>query len=204
MEFHIFNKQHYSYNIYLCSYPEFEITQYVSLLNQEEKLRFESFKSENRKREYLATRILIQKYFPGQHIKYSAIGAPYLNAQNTYISISHGKNMVAIMASEEHLVGIDLEYLSEKAQRLKEKFLNVEEQKLFTDIPSHDYTKLWSIKETLYKLAERKKIDFRKDLLILSYQDQVYSCKINNPDSSKFSRIRIFEFNKHIISHNIY
>ena len=59
------------------------------------------FKTEKRKKEFLASRLLVQEISQNTIITYNEFGAPELD-NGKYISISHSKEMVAIIISERY------------------------------------------------------------------------------------------------------
>ena len=60
------------------------------------------FKTEKRKKEFLASRLLVQEISQNTIITYNEFGAPVLD-NGKYISISHSKEMVAIIISEQQV-----------------------------------------------------------------------------------------------------
>ncbi|MBL7777945.1 MAG: 4'-phosphopantetheinyl transferase superfamily protein [Chitinophagales bacterium] len=94
-------------------------------------------------------------------------GKPYLTESNVQISISHTTQYAAVMISATHRVGIDLEEIHPKVQRVAHKFLREDE---INAIQAHELTEklivYWSAKEALYKLHGRKQLTFKEQLLI--------------------------------------
>ena len=107
------------------------------------------------------------------------------------VSLSHSGAWVAAALSLDGRVGVDIEQIRDKAQRLAAKFLNEAEwaharqasataetagaiaagleTEEFAGAPSPadaHFTLLWSAKEALYKLAGRRGILFRQQLLL--------------------------------------
>ena len=88
--------------------------------------RFFSFKNINRRREFVATRILRHQLFGFQHMHYDSLGAPYIPNEG-FISVSHSKNLIGIAVNEEYKVGLDLESHRKNILDLKAKFLSENE-----------------------------------------------------------------------------
>jgi phosphopantetheinyl transferase len=93
------------------------------------------------------------------------------------VSLSHsGEWAAALLAPAGTAVGIDIELVRDKAQRIARKFLNEEESTALETVTLADspgplarqelYSLLWSAKETLYKLAGQRGIIFRDSLLL--------------------------------------
>jgi phosphopantetheinyl transferase len=114
-----------------------------------------------RVREWLAVRALLKELLGEETcIAYHPGGAPYLPDRNLHIGISHTRGYAAVILSERHPVGIDIEYPNERALRVRRRFMNPEEEAMID--PAHEAEHLllcWCAKETLYKLAGRSGTD---------------------------------------------
>ena len=117
-------------------------------------------KSDKRKKEFLACRILLNHFDENLKISYSENGSPNLN-NHQYISISHSGNLVGIIISEKD-IGIDIEKISYKSLRLKEKFVNPHHTKLNKE----KSTLIWCIKEAVFKFHKIGNVDFKKDISV--------------------------------------
>ncbi|MGB1040383.1 MAG: 4'-phosphopantetheinyl transferase family protein [Flavobacteriales bacterium] len=113
-----------------------------------------SFRKNNRKKEILASRALLQSVIPGAHIHYVNKN-PQLTDIDKEISITHSDNKVMIQLKEkDELCGVDLQEITDKAIRVKTKFLHPSEIKRMDE---HEFDTLllcnlfWSAKETAYK-----------------------------------------------------
>ncbi|MGI4871584.1 MAG: 4'-phosphopantetheinyl transferase family protein [Janthinobacterium lividum] len=92
------------------------------------------------------------------------------------LSLSHsGEWVAALLAPAGAAVGVDIEVVRDKAQRLARKFLNDPELAAAKAIstsaagfpgPLELFSLLWSAKETLYKLAGQRGVIFRENLLL--------------------------------------
>jgi phosphopantetheinyl transferase len=187
--------------IYTLSFSDFEPLNYLEHLTSQEIERFEAFSHEQRKRDFVATRILRHSIFGFKHIHYNAVGAPYIEYEG-FISISHAKNLVGIAINSFYQIGLDLELIQDKAFRVQSKFLNESEISIFDTSNHHTMTACWSAKETLYKLAGRKKIDFKKDLQLYNKEENLWIGKIIHPETIFSVNLRITEYNNYIITFN--
>jgi phosphopantetheinyl transferase len=99
-------------------------------------------------------------------------GSPYLNDTAYFISITHTKGYAAVILSRKSNPGIDIEYRSERAYTLKERFLSSEESDLIhetkTISPADFATVFWCAKETAFKSLKCESVDFIRHLHILS------------------------------------
>lgn len=72
------------------------------------------------------------------------------------ISISHTRGYIAIILSETKNVGIDIEYVSDRVEKISSRFMREDES-------ADDIISLlvhWCAKETLYKLFSSEHLDF--------------------------------------------
>lgn len=166
---------------HVIEYQPYDMEPYLHQLDTEEHKRFDSFNSIKRKYEFLSTRILKNRLFPNETINYLPSGAPRIGDE-FFISISHTQNKSAIAISKDFEIGLDIEPTSNKAQRLYSKFLNEDEIALLNTADELEMTKAWSCKESLYKLANRKGIIFKQDLLILDFKDNIFTCRFRRED----------------------
>lgn len=151
--------------IHFIHYDEFDPYDYLKYLTSLEKERFFEFKHRHRKCEFVATRYLRHQLFGFEHIHYDIHGAPFIKGEG-FISISHTPGTVGIAFNKDFQIGLDIEIRGYKAQRVHHKFLSEDETKLFNASDPDAMTLAWSAKESLYKIAGRKQIDFKNDLLL--------------------------------------
>ena len=143
--------------IKVLRYSEIEVNKLdISILTDKELILLKSFKSEKRQLEYFFARILWLSFNQKETIKYKKSGKPKLDFG--YISISHSHFQVAIAFSETKAVGMDLEQESNKVQVIKSKYLHPSEA--YNSI--RELTKIWTIKEAIYKLYDSKLISFKE------------------------------------------
>lgn len=125
-----------------------------------------SFKSDSRKIEWLAVRVLLYvltgKSMP---IGYRSNGKPYLADGKTHLSISHTKGYVSVIVSQTNEVGIDIEKMGERVHKVAHKFVRDDEY-----VPEDPILKtqalllIWSAKETMFKCMNEEAVDFREHL----------------------------------------
>ena len=124
-------------------------------------------KTLKRKKEYVATRLLMDAMYAGMEISYHPTGKPYLINDDSYISISHSKNLVCILLNKSNRVGIDVQFLNPKIFKLKEKFLSAAEMSSLPEDNCIDALHVyWCAKEALYKLIGEENIIFNMQLHI--------------------------------------
>lgn len=146
----------------------------ITNLTEEERDIVDSFRKVSRKKEILASRALLQSIIPDGHIHYVNKN-PQLTDLDKEISISHTDNKVMIQIKEGgELCGVDVQELSEKATRVKTKFLSPKEMEV---VDLHSFNNLtltnllWSAKETAFKAfasvcQQIEVIEFKTQLLM--------------------------------------
>lgn len=121
--------------------------------------------SRKRKKEILASRILLKNMYPDLKIKYNKYGAPTVE-KNKFISISHSKKFVTIILSRIK-VGIDIQEINDKALNAVSKFINLGNS---NQISKNEATLVWSCKECIYKWYQKGSVNFLNDIKIHSFK----------------------------------
>ena len=123
--------------------------------------------------QHLAGRYLLPALFedfPLELIKIADTRKPFLPGETFHFSISHCGDYAAAIVSKTRRVGVDIEVVSEKIQKIRDKFLTGQEQEMIRqvfgkeDIPF--LTLAWSIKESMFKWYGSGGIDFKQHLQI--------------------------------------
>ena len=155
-------------------------------------------KNENKKKEFYASRVLIEKMCEELNILFEGIkkdnnGKPHLIKSKYHISISHKFPYVSVIFDTKKC-GIDIERIDEKVKKIKSKFLS-EDEELVVGENLKKLVEYWSIKETAYKVdgttIDLKNIEIREKI------KNLYSCSING----KTIEIKTEEIDGHIISY---
>ncbi|NMA73761.1 MAG: 4'-phosphopantetheinyl transferase superfamily protein [Bacteroidales bacterium] len=131
-----------------------------------------SFNSTQRQLEYIGTRVLL-KHILGEEkeIGYHSNGKPFLIDHSYKISISHSGKYIAVIASPDYEVGIDIERYSERIDRLATRFMRLDEMPTLYDGELRwSYLLHWSAKEVLFKILNQQNVDFKKDLKVEPFQ----------------------------------
>lgn len=148
-------------------------------LDESEQIRYESFSHDLRKRHWLAYRALLRHLLfplpPG--IFYDNNGKPLLSSGSHHISVSHSGEFAAAACCEVHAVGIDIEQLKGRVERVKERFLSPSELASINQENRIEQLYIrWCGKEALYKLNGKPELDFRNDIHIHPFD---YLCNTN-------------------------
>ena len=121
--------------------------------------------SKKRKKEILASRMLLKNMYADLNIKYNKYGAPTVE-NNKFISISHSKKFVTIILSRIK-VGIDIQEINDKALNAVSKFINLGNS---NQISKNEATLVWSCKECIYKWYQKGSVNFLNDIKIHSFK----------------------------------
>jgi len=133
-----------------------------------EKAEFFIRTTENRKKEYLASRLLLHKLFGEKTcIIYTKTGQPKLKNKNQQISISHSADFLGILISNKE-VGLDIENTNRTVERIEKRFLCQEELKFVekTENPALAKVVCWSAKEAIFKCTTETGIQFNKQIFL--------------------------------------
>lgn len=187
--------------IHLMRFDDFNPNLYTSFLSDEELNQATHFKSLSRKREFMATRILFRHLFDGEVLKYTSNRSPYIDNKG-YISISHNKHTTVIAYNHSFPVAVDIETIQEKACRLWPKFLSEAEAEDFDVKNPKEMSMVWSLKETLYKLAGRRGIIFKEQLQLKRLDDLLFDGRILLDDQAYRAKLATFVRDDFVLSIN--
>ena len=124
-----------------------DINEPVSQLKQLSKIEYlPKFGKEERTKEFLSCRLLLNELMPNASIHYNKYGAPEINT-DYFISISHSQNISAIIISKNR-VGLDIEKMSDKPLKLSSKFILHDRHK---PLSQEKATLIWCCKEAIFK-----------------------------------------------------
>ena len=126
----------------------------------------EAFTSPSRCAERLAWRRVLRRLSPDAEVEYEPSGAPLLkNSPYTYISVSHCRDVVAVVLSCAKC-GVDVERVDRDFARVAERYMTAAESALCSE--EWWAAAVWCAKECLYKMAGREGADFKRDIVVES------------------------------------
>ena len=143
-------------------------------LNPIEKAYYEQLSAGKRSLHWLGTRVLLRKMLnTDEYIdcKVDEHGKPYLVNLPYHISLSHSFDYAAVMISKKHPVGIDIELIKEKVERIAHKFMRTEEMAFIGT--KHRIEQLyvcWCAKEAVYKCFGQKEVSFVNHILLNKFE----------------------------------
>ncbi len=145
--------------------------------------RYKAITNEKRKVEWLSIRALLIDYFKRSvDITYNDQDRPFLVGSNHALSLSHSFEKVAIYFKEEEPVGIDIQKLTPKVDRIKNKFLSDEEIIMLNTEDIALLTLYWSIKEAAFKAYGINDIFLKDNIDILKFDlnSKTATCKVHH------------------------
>lgn len=117
-------------------------------------------------RHNLAARVLAHTVCPDFNIlEKDEYGKPYFESSEHKISLSHAGDFAAFQLNEKDDCGIDMEQITRRIERIKDKFMREDEQS-YLDYGLRGMYLVWCAKEALYKYYGLKALDFRKHMKV--------------------------------------
>jgi phosphopantetheinyl transferase len=160
-------------------------------LDQEEKDFVESLSNGKRHLHWLGTRVLLRKMLrTDEYIdcKVDEHGKPYLVNLPYHISLSHSFDYAAVMICKTHKVGIDIEQIKQKVERIANKFMR-DEELAFIGGPQkiEQLYVCWCAKEAVYKCNGQKEVSFADNIFLEAFQFEhhgVVNAQLNKKDTT--------------------
>jgi 4'-phosphopantetheinyl transferase len=137
-------------------------------LSQEETDQLNNFRNHNRKLEWLSVRALTRELTgSNSRIIYNHYRKPSLMDDSYRISISHSRDLTAVLIARNKRVGIDLEFMSHRISKIADKFINESEKITHNPVKLRYHLYIhWCAKESLYKICDKQGLNFRENLII--------------------------------------
>ena len=154
----------------------------------------DKYKNDGRKLEFLAIRALMYEMLRvngaskgllshAGDFTYNGQGKPLFRGY--HVSISHTKGYAALILSKKSEVAVDIEYMSDRVERIASKFLRKDERADSLD------AKLvhWCAKETVFKLFSEENLLF-EDMRVKPFDTMAdWACDVENLKSGKTARV---------------
>ena len=154
----------------------------------------DKYKNDGRKLEFLAIRALMYEMLRvngaskgllshAGDFTHNGQGKPLFRGY--HVSISHTKGYAALILSKKSEVAVDIEYMSDRVERIASKFLRKDERADSLD------AKLvhWCAKETLFKLFSEENLLF-EDMRVKHFDTMAdWACDVENLKSGKTARV---------------
>ena len=154
----------------------------------------DKYKNDGRKLEFLAIRALMYEMLRvngaskgllshAGDFTHNGQGKPLFRGY--HVSISHTKGYAALILSKKSEVAVDIEYMSDRVERIASKFLRKDERADSLD------AKLvhWCAKETVFKLFSEENLLF-EDMRVKPFDTIAdWACDVENLKSGKTARV---------------
>lgn len=154
----------------------------------------DKYKNDGRKLEFLAIRALMYEMLRvngaskgllshAGDFTHNGQGKPLFRGY--HVSISHTKGYAALILSKKSEVAVDIEYMSDRVERIASKFLRKDERADSLD------AKLvhWCAKETVFKLFSEENLLF-EDMRVKPFDTMAdWACDVENLKSGKTVRV---------------
>ena len=180
------------------SEKEIQLNNLVNL-SLSSKSRLDLIKSSSQRKQFLGIQNLLSLHnINNEVLFYDDNGKPHL-LNNKFISISHSFDYCGVIVSDVK-VGIDIEKFRSKILNISKKFVSESDLALIKVSSVENITKVWSIKEAVYKAFGHNKIDFKKNIIIKSVNKEFNKATVlifNNVISENYS-IEIYNFSQYI------
>jgi siderophore (surfactin) biosynthesis regulatory protein len=145
---------------------------------------FENLKQKSPKRliEKQMVRHMLKKILPNHKIRYHENGQPYLEPFDKFVSVSHSFPY-AVLAISEKKIGVDIEQVKDRIDKIKHKFLHPTEIDWLGRVePGIEHlTAIWCIKEALFKIHSSKQWSFKEFYVVDEFLLDQFSkikCKV--------------------------
>jgi phosphopantetheinyl transferase len=123
--------------------------------------------------QHLAGRYMLahlQPEFPYSLVDITENNKPFLPGNPVHFSIAHCGDFAAAIVSRDKHVGIDVEVITPRVEKVRDKFLSAAEQGYLRTIKSMEHIQLltlcWCIKEAIYKWYGLGGVDFIRDMVL--------------------------------------
>ena len=176
-------------------------TQLSNLLNisLSSKSKLDLIKSSSQRKQFLGVQNLLNLHkIKNDMLSYDDNGKPHL-LNNKFISISHSFDYCGVIVSNVK-VGLDIEKFRSKILNISKKFVSESDLGLIKLNSIENVTKVWSIKEAVFKAFGHNKIDFKKNIIIKSVNKKFNKANVlifKNEISENYS-IEIYNFSEYI------
>jgi 4'-phosphopantetheinyl transferase EntD len=139
---------------------------------------------------------LMKNYLPEKTLIYNDNGKPLIQ-EGGYLSISHSKSLIGLAWSSELNIGLDIEEISSKIERIENRFVHASEKKIAHT--QEEKTIIWCIKESMVKILDDKSINFKEDLRVIKNSSpNVWGCYVQD-EMSKLYLFSTFKLKNNIV-----
>ena len=184
--------------LWKLSETEIELNNHIDLsLSSISKL--DLIKSSSQRKQFLGVQNLLKLHNVNNgSLFYDKNGKPHLS-NNKFISISHSFEYCGVIVSDVK-VGLDIEKLRPKILNISKKFISESDWNLIKLSSVENVTKVWTIKEAVFKAFGHKAIDFKKNIIITSINKKFNKASVSisiNKITENYN-IEIYNFSQYL------
>ena len=161
--------------------------------------KLDLIKSSSQRKQFLGVQNLLKLHnINNDSLFYDKNGKPHLS-NNKFISISHSFEYCGVIVADVK-VGLDIEKLRPKILNISKKFISESDWNLIKLSSVENVTKVWTIKEAVFKAFGHKAIDFKKNIIITSINKKFNkaSVSISNNQITENYNIEIYNFSQYL------
>jgi len=177
-------------------------------LNDHEKAYVEQLSHGKRHLHWLGTRVLLRKMLnTDEYIdcQVDEHGKPYLVHLPYHISLSHSFDYAAVMMSKTRPVGIDIEQVKQKVERIAHKFMRPAEMGFIsTQDKIQQLYVCWCAKEAVYKCYGQKEISFADNISLKPFnfaKDGHVNAHLNKGEVALDYRVDYLQYEDYMIGY---
>ncbi|MDA9241810.1 4'-phosphopantetheinyl transferase superfamily protein [Flavobacteriaceae bacterium] len=161
--------------------------------------KLDLIKSSTQRKQFLGVQNLLKLHkINNGSLFYDKNGKPHLS-NNKFISISHSFEYCGVIVSDVK-VGLDIEKFRSKILNISKKFISESDWNLIKLSSVENVTKVWTIKEAVFKAFGHKAIDFKKNIIITSINKKFNKASVSisiNKITENYN-IEIYNFSQYI------
>lgn len=180
-------------------------------LDELEEQKLTTLSNGKRRLHWLATRVLLRTLLNTTSYidcPSDSNGKPYLANFPQKISLTHSYDYAGAIISSTGEVGIDMEIIKEKVERIAHKFLKPEELEFISKNENRleQLYACWSAKEAVYKLQGNAGVSFLTDMTILPFEYENTGILKLHLKIERFDRVfdvHYEKFNDYMLSYTI-
>lgn len=157
---------------------------------------------------WLSTRVLLRKMLNDPEYIDCQIddhGKPFLVNFPHHISMSHSFDYAAVMISEDKEVGIDIEQVRSKIERIANKFMKASELEFISSEKRTEHLYVcWCAKEAIYKLQGKNNVSFKDHIHLnkFEYEDfGVFHGSLKTPEVCRLFEVGYEKFEDYMIGY---
>lgn len=177
-------------------------------LKTHEKDYLETLNNGKRNLHWLGTRVLLRKMLNTNEyidVDVDDHGKPYLKNFPQHISLSHSFDYAAVMISETKEVGIDIELVKRKIERVAAKFMSAEELAFIEEANRVEHLYIcWCAKEAVYKLHGKKNVSFLQNIRLNPFtccDEGIFEASLRMPDFSKVFKVGYEKYENYMLGY---